>query len=125
MTAKVLYIEDNPDNMLLVEKILRPLGYQFLEAFTGEAGLEAAEEHCPDLILLDITLPDINGIEIARRLRANPATATIPILALTAHTLIGDGENVLEAGCNAYMIKPISVSELQARVQSFLSSPQA
>jgi two-component system cell cycle response regulator DivK len=123
MPITILYIEDNPDNMTLAEKALRPLGYLFLGAETGQAGLDLAAGHSPDVILLDITLPDMDGYEVARRLRSNPATSSVPILALTAHTLIGDGEKVVAAGCNAYLTKPISIVELRARVQSFISEP--
>lgn len=121
MSITILYIEDNPDNMTLVEKALRPLGHNFLGAHTAQAGLELVTQHSPALILLDITLPDMDGYEIARRLRNDPATASIPILALTAHALIGDGEKALASGCNAYMVKPISIVELRTRVQSFLA----
>lgn len=121
MPITILYIEDNPDNMTLVEKALRPLGYLFLGAKTGQDGLDLAAEHSPDVILLDITLPDMDGYDVARRLRSDPATSSVPILALTAHTLIGDGEKVLAAGCNAYLTKPLSIVELRTRVQSYIS----
>lgn len=121
MPVTILYIEDNPDNMTLVEKALRPLGHNFIGAQNAEVGLELIAQHSPALILLDITLPDMDGYEIARRLRNDSATASTPILALTAHSLIGDGEKALASGCNAYMMKPISIVELRTRVQSFIA----
>lgn len=125
MSKNILYIEDNPDNMLLVRRVLIANGYNFLEAENGVKGLAAAEENDVDLILLDINLPDIDGYEVARRLRLSPkpGLANVPIIAITANALKGDAEQALEAGCDVYMSKPINVHELRARVEAFVPSP--
>jgi len=125
MTKKnILYIEDNPDNMLLVKRVLVAGGYNVLEAENGAQGLSVAENQDVDLILLDINLPDIDGYEVARRVRLNvkKALAYIPIIAITANALRGDAERALQAGCDVYMSKPINVHELRARVEAFLPS---
>ncbi|MCS7009989.1 MAG: response regulator [Anaerolineales bacterium] len=120
----ILYIEDNADNMLLVKRALEARGYRLLEATTGQQGLEIAERENVDLILLDINLPDIDGYEIARRLRHHKKTslAYIPIIAITANALKGDAEKALEAGCDVYMAKPINIRELWAQVEGLLPS---
>ena len=122
MTATVLYIEDNPDNLLLVQRALEARGYGFMWAATGLKGIEEAETHRPDLILLDINLPDIDGYEVARRLRAHDDVRYIPIIAITANALKGDAEKALAAGCDVYMSKPINIRELWARLSAFLPS---
>jgi two-component system, cell cycle response regulator DivK len=126
MAKNILYIEDNPDNMLLVKRVLVAGGYNLLEAENGLTGLSVAENQDVDLILLDINLPDIDGYEVARRMRANAkrALAYVPIIAITANALRGDAEKALEAGCDVYMSKPINVHELRARVEAFVSSPK-
>jgi two-component system cell cycle response regulator DivK len=124
MAKNVLCIEDNPDNMLLVKRVLEARGYVVLEARNGTEGLNMAESQKADLILLDINLPDIDGYEVARRLRASAKhkLVYIPIIAITANALRGDAERALEAGCDVYMSKPISIRELWARVEAFLPS---
>ncbi len=126
MTKNILYIEDNPDNMLLVKRVLVASGYNVLEAENGTRGLSVAENQDVDLVLLDINLPDLDGYEVARRLRSNvkKALAHIPIIAITANALKGDAEKALEAGCDVYMSKPINVHELRARVEAFIPSPK-
>lgn len=126
MEQTVLYIEDNPDNMMLVQRAIEVLGYQFVWAANGQQGLELAETHHPDLILLDINLPDIDGYEIARRLRANNQSRlfTVPIIAVTANALKGDAEKALTAGCTAYMAKPINTRELRKQVMATLSQTE-
>ncbi len=126
MTKNILYIEDNPDNMLLVKRVLVASGYNVLEAENGARGLSVAENQDVDLVLLDINLPDLDGYEVARRLRSNvkKALAHIPIIAITANALKGDAEKALEAGCDVYMSKPINVHELRARVEAFIPSPK-
>ena len=112
---KVLYIEDNPNNMYLVEKILRASGYEMIGAEDGERGLLLAETHRPKLILLDINLPDVDGYEIARRLRASEFEdlAQVPIVAVTANALVGDAQKALDAGCTDYLPKPINIRDLR------------
>lgn len=125
MTHNVLYIEDNPDNMRLVQRALESRGYNLLQAMKGEAGVAIAESQQVDLILLDINLPDIDGYEVARRLRASAKRelSQVPIIAVTANALKGDAEKALDAGCNVYMSKPINIRELWARVEAFVPSP--
>ncbi len=126
MKKNILYIEDNPDNMLLVRRVLQSRGYNVLEARNGMEGLSIAEVREVDLILLDINLPDIDGYEVARRLRTNgkPKLAYTPIIAITANALKGDAEKALAAGCDVYMSKPINIRELWARVEAYVESPQ-
>jgi len=125
MGHNILYVEDNHDNMMLVKRALEARGYRLLEALNGNTGLEVAERENVDLILLDINLPDIDGYEVARRLRSSSKSvlAHIPIIAITANALKGDAEKALEAGCDVYMSKPINIRELWARVEAFLPTP--
>lgn len=126
MGHNVLYIEDNPDNMMLVKRALEARGYRLLQAETGLDGIAVAEAEEVDLILLDINLPDIDGYEVAHRLRRSQKTslAYVPIIAITANALKGDAEKALSAGCDVYMAKPINIRELWARVEGFVSSPK-
>ncbi len=126
MAHNILYIEDNPDNMLLVKRVLQARGYAVLEARNGTEGLFMAENQDVDLILLDINLPDIDGYEVARRLRSsmNSHLRYVPIIAITANALKGDAEKALDAGCDVYMSKPVNIRELWARVEAFVPSPQ-
>ena len=123
MVFKILYIEDNPDNMLLVRRVLTTRGYDVYGAETGLDGVSMAEELIPDLILLDINLPDIDGYAVAWRIRNNKISdlRSVPIIAVTANVLEGDAEKALKAGCDAYMPKPINVTLLWTRIESFLS----
>ena len=124
MSPRILCIEDNSDNMLLAQRAIQALGYVFIPAMNGETGLEIAARELPDVILLDINLPDIDGYAVAARLRSseNQALANIPIIAITANALRGDAEKVLAAGCDIYMSKPINIRELAARVEGFVPS---
>ncbi|MBN1452090.1 MAG: response regulator [Anaerolineales bacterium] len=124
MGQNILYIEDNPDNMMLVQRALEARGYKLLKATNGLEGISIAEEGNVDLILLDINLPDIDGYEVAQRLRKsnNPKLAYIPIIAITANALKGDAQKALDAGCDVYMSKPIDIRELWARVEAFVPS---
>ena len=126
MGNNVLYIEDNRDNMMLVKRALEARGYRLLEAMDGYSGVATAEREPVDLVLLDINLPDIDGYEVARRLRQSTKTALayIPIIAITANALRGDAEKALASGCDVYMSKPINIRELWARVEAFVPSPQ-
>jgi two-component system cell cycle response regulator DivK len=125
MGNNVLYIEDNPDNMMLVRRALEARGYHLLQAMNGLSGVNLAECEDVDLILLDINLPDIDGYEVARRLRSSPKRSLvhIPIIAITANALKGDAEKALDAGCDVYMSKPINIRELWARVEAFVPMP--
>jgi len=125
MGKNILYIEDNPDNMLLVQRALESRGYALIKAMNGLDGVDTAEKEDIDLILLDINLPDIDGYEVARRLRksSKPELAYIPVIAITANALKGDAERALEAGCDVYMSKPINIRELWARIEAYVPSP--
>ncbi len=122
MKATVLYIEDNPDNMTLVQRVVDSIGCNFVGAYTGTDGLRKAKELKPDLILLDINLPDIDGYAVARQLRASgdEHLAYVPVIAVTANVLRGEANKVHEAGCDVYMTKPVNIRDLRARVESFL-----
>lgn len=124
MGNTILYIEDNPDNMLLVQRALESRGYKMLKAANGLDGISLAEGNRVDLILLDINLPDIDGYEVAKRMRKSSKSelAYVPIIAVTANALKGDAERALEAGCDVYMSKPIDIRELWARVEAFVPS---
>ncbi|HSL45133.1 MAG TPA: response regulator [Anaerolineales bacterium] len=125
MGNNVLYIEDNPDNMRLVQRALEARGYRLLQAVNGLNGVNLAEQEEVDLILLDINLPDIDGYEVARRIRSSSKSALLhtPIIAITANALKGDAEKALDAGCDVYMSKPINIRELWARVEAFVPMP--
>ena len=125
MGHTILYIEDNPDNMLLVQRALESRGYRLLKAINGVDGISMAEGNMVDLILLDINLPDIDGYEVAKRLRKSTKSelAYLPIIAVTANALKGDAERALEAGCDVYMSKPINIRELWARIEAYVPSP--
>jgi two-component system cell cycle response regulator DivK len=118
--GRVLYVEDNEQNMRLVRKILVHAGYEVLEAIDGYSGLEAAERERPDLILMDVNLPDIDGLEVTARLKRLPTLAHIPVVALTANAMVGDREKALEAGCDGYLPKPVSKADLLDVVASHL-----
>jgi CheY-like chemotaxis protein len=125
MAHNILYIEDNPDNTTLVRRALESRGYKLLSSANGIKGVALAEAEEVDLILLDINLPDIDGYEVARRLRASAKSelTTVPIIAVTANALKGDAEKALNAGCDVYMSKPINIRELWARVEAFVPAP--
>lgn len=124
MVATILCVEDNPQNMRLVRKMLNGAGYQVIEAQDGTSGYNAVIEQRPDLVLIDVNLPDIDGLEVTTRLKALPEYAMIPILALTANAMHGDRERCLEAGCNGYIPKPVTKSELLNSVAYFLQESE-
>lgn len=119
--ATILYIEDNPHNMRLVRKMLKLGGYDVIEAPDGESGIQTAESECPDLILLDINLPDIDGMEVCRRLKQSENVSWVPIIALTANAMHGDRERFLDSGMDGYLAKPITRTELLNTVQQYLN----
>lgn len=123
--SKILYVEDNPQNMRLVRKILKHAGYEVLEAETGHEGVEVATSHNPDLILMDVNLPDIDGLEVTRILKTEHNMVDTPIIALTANAMVGDREKALEAGCDGYLPKPISKADLLATVTEYLEKSKA
>lgn len=119
--ATILCIEDNPDNRMLVKRILEADGYHFLEAHNANAALELIAANIPDLILMDINMPDIDGYTLTARLRAMPQMKYVPILALTANVMKGDCERSLAAGCDGYIEKPIDVDGLPKQISRFLA----
>ncbi len=115
----ILIVEDNEKNLKLARDILQFKGYRTLEATTATQGIELATMHVPQLILMDIQLPDLDGIAALRRLRAEPTMDAIPIIALTAFAMKGDRERFLSAGFDGYMVKPINVREFSEQVGQF------
>jgi CheY-like chemotaxis protein len=109
---RVLIVEDNEKNMKLVRDVLQATGYSTLEATTGEEAIELSLSQAPALVLMDVQLPGIDGVEALERLRQNERTASIPVLALTAQAMSGDRERFLEAGFDGYLAKPVDIGEL-------------
>ncbi len=120
MKPRVLVIEDNDQNLYLVTFLLEKHGLEVVAARDGRSGIEAATEAKPDLILLDIQLPVIDGYAVARALRANPELATIPIVAVTSYAMVGDRDRCLEAGCTDYIEKPINPEEFVLQIARHL-----
>jgi len=116
----ILIVEDNDKNMKLVRDVLQAKGYATIEAGTGEDGVRLAAEHKPDLVLMDIHLPGISGIEALSRLRADAATAAIPVAAVTASVMQQDRAMIMDAGFDAYVSKPISLREFVDTVRTLL-----
>jgi two-component system cell cycle response regulator DivK len=119
-SARILLIEDNELNRDMLRRRLERRGYAVAEAVDGLGGLAAAKASVPDLVLMDLRLPDIDGREVTRRLRADPATAGVPVIALTAHAMEGDREAALEAGCDDYDTKPVDLSRLVGKIEALL-----
>ena len=117
---KILVVEDNEDNMLLVRFMLEKNGYEVIEARDGAEGVALAVQEKPDLVIMDIQLPDINGLEATKRIRASEADAEIPIVALTSYAMAGDREKALAAGCTGYIEKPIDPDTFIAEIEKFL-----
>ena len=115
-TKTVLLVEDNEDNRFIYATALRYAGYDVIEAVSGRQGIEAAREQRPDLILMDISIPDVDGWEATIVLKADPLTRPIPIIAVTAHVLPGDERRSMEAGCDGYLAKPVAPATLIAEV---------
>lgn len=126
MNKTVLYIEDNVYNMKVTKRFIEHMGYKFVWRMSGLQGIEYAKNFAPDLILLDITLPDLNGFEVASRLRASekPYLKNVPIIALTGRTSNYDLLKAMEAGFNEYMVKPIDFRALMARVEGILGKEE-
>ena len=119
----ILIVEDNPKNLKLVRDILQVTGYQTIEAATGEEGVRMAQERQPALILMDIQLPGISGIEALQRLRADKATRAVPVIAVTASVMAQERQKVMAAGFDGWQGKPISVRELLGTVRQLLDTP--
>ena len=119
--ATVLYVEDNPDNRLLIRRILLSENYGLLEANDAQEALEVLKTNKPDLILMDINMPDVDGYTLTAKIKTTPGFERIPILALTANVMRGDKEKSLEAGCDGYIQKPVDFDELLREIERFLA----
>ncbi|MCO6431455.1 MAG: response regulator [Deltaproteobacteria bacterium] len=118
--AKILLVEDNEMNRDMLSRRLQKKGYEIVMAFDGLKGVEMAESEKPDLILMDMSLPEIDGWEATRRIRGNDSTKGIPIIALTAHAMVGEREKAIEAGCNDFDTKPVELQRLLEKIQQLL-----
>ncbi len=121
MKKRILIVEDNPENMRLIEMTLRAKGYTLLKATDGEEALDMAMRERPDLIIMDMRLPKMNGLEVTRKLRETPAFSHTPIIAITAYAMKGDKERIIESGCDAYLPKPINTRELPKVIAKMLA----
>lgn len=121
MKGKILVIEDNAQNLYLIRYILEDCGYEVYSALDGKEGIESAASLLPDLILLDIQLPTMDGYTVARHLRQNPDLADAPIVAVTSYAMPGDREKAMEAGCTGYIEKPIDPDTFEEQVEKHLS----
>ena len=119
MKQKILVVEDNEDNLTVLCDELEYVGYEVISAANGEEAIEKTFTERPDLILMDISIPVIDGWEVTRRLKADPKTESIPIIALTAHAMAGDAEKAKAAGCDGYIAKPCTPDEVAAKVSHF------
>lgn len=120
--ATILYVEDNVDNRTLVRRILMAEGYNLLEAVNATQALEILTDTHPDLILMDINMPDMDGYSLTAKIKGTSGLETIPIIALTANVMRGDREKSLEAGCDGYIQKPIDIDMLSEQIERFLRS---
>jgi two-component system cell cycle response regulator DivK len=120
MSKRILVVEDQEDNRRIVRDLLTSVGYEVIEALTGEEGVGFAEAQRPDLILMDIQLPGLDGYEATRRIKAAPALRRIPIIVVTSYALSGDDVKAFEAGCDAYFAKPYDPMELLAKIREYL-----
>ncbi len=121
MTKVILIVEDDPKNLTLFRALLQVSGYKTIEATSGKQGIELAKASHPDLILMDIQMPEISGLEATRILKADFTTSNIPVLALTAYAMKGDAERILQAGCDGYLAKPVDIKELLKEVAKYVS----
>lgn len=118
----ILYIEDNPENRLLIKRILKAEGYQVLEARDAHQALQTLQDQRPDLILMDINLPEIDGYALTTQIKSIPGMTGVPIIALTANVMKGDRERTMRAGCDGYIQKPVDVDNLPDQINHYLSA---
>jgi two-component system cell cycle response regulator DivK len=121
MSKRILVVEDQEDNRRILRDLLTSVGYQILEAEDGGQGVAAAEAQRPDLVLMDIQMPIMDGYEATRRIKANPALRAIPIIVVTSYALSGDEEKARAAGCDDYITKPYSPRQMLAKIKEHLS----
>lgn len=121
MAKKILVVEDEPKNLKLIHDLLQRFGYEVNEATDGIRGLEMTKAGDPDLVLMDIMMPRMNGLEATRIIKSNASTKNIPVIALTAFAMAGDREQAIEAGCDGYISKPVDIRELLETIRRFLS----
>lgn len=121
MSRCILVVEDNPMNLKLFHDILTAYGYEVWAAETGQAALDSVRDNLPDLVILDIQLPDISGLEIAKTFKGDDRLKAIPIVAVTSFAMAGDEERARAAGCDSYITKPISIASFGAEIQKMLS----
>ncbi len=119
MTKMILIVEDEPKNLTLLRDLLQVSGYSTIEATDGEKGVELAKASKPDLILMDVQMPKMDGLEATRILKAEATTSNIPVLALTSYAMKGDEERILQAGCDGYLAKPFDIQELLKTVAGY------
>jgi len=116
----ILYIEDNPDNRILIRRVLEAEGYSVIEAPNARVALSKLEQRNPDLILMDINMPDVDGYTLTTKIRSMPKHTRVPIVAVTANVMRGDREKSLEAGCDGYIQKPIDIDNLPKQIERFM-----
>lgn len=124
-SSTVLLVEDNEDNRTIYTTILRHYGHEVHEAATGEEGILMARKHKPGVILMDVAMPGIDGWEATRRLKADPETASIPVVALTAHAMAEDRQRAVDAGCESYLAKPVEPRRVVEEVERLLARATA
>lgn len=120
MSRRILVVEDQEDNRRILRDLLASAGYEIVEAVTGKEGVSMAQMHRPDLIIMDIQMPEMDGYEATRQIKANSALRDIPIIAVTSYALSGDDKKAYEAGCVDYITKPFSPRQLLAKIEEFL-----
>jgi two-component system cell cycle response regulator DivK len=121
MNARILVVEDQEDNRTIMRDLLTHAGYEVIEAVSGDEGVSMAQTHVPDVILMDIQMPGLNGYEATRRIKADSALQHIPIIVVTSYAMSGDEEKAREAGCDAYLSKPVNARALLAEIRQYVA----
>ena len=121
MKKRILVVEDEADNRRILRDLLVSAGFEVIEAMTGDEGVAKAEAEVPDLILMDIRLPNLDGFEVTRRIKATPPLSEIPVIAVTSHAMSEDNARALDAGCDAYFSKPVSPRTLLDKIREYVS----
>ncbi|OQX65370.1 MAG: two-component system response regulator [Anaerolinea sp. 4484_236] len=121
----ILYVEDNVDNRVLIRRVLEAEGYKMVEASTADEAFRQIKDHDPDLILMDINMPDMDGYTLTAKIKALPNSANIPIIAVTANVMRGDRERSLKAGCDGYIQKPIDIDILTQQIERYIQRSAA